>query len=814
MKQTTFYIDVTQLCRVEFLTGIQRVVREIVLRMLQDSSLRVVLLCYFPEKHCFRVLSSQRFAAFYGAGKGSRTELATGQTISPDDFSAGSVFFDIDSVWNMRSNRAELFGQLRRRGVRIAVHLYDLIPITHPQYCHQHTVMRFMNYLGTNLQYADLFICSAQATKDALNDLTDRLELPRCRCEVVPLGADFQSAENKQKEKPDPDIVRQAQSGRYILMVGTIEPRKNHKLALDALDQRLGELGIHVIFAGRIGWNVEALKERIAHHPHLGSRLFFAENSSDATIDFLYKNALCVAFPTYNEGFGLPMIEAMQRGTPVVASDIGVLREVGGEFVDYFDPDSVDAFSDCVLKLATDSHYYAAKKAALRDYTAPSWDAAASHMTALLKGISAEEGSLPAQKVRQMVVLSARPDDLLKTLPFLDRFLPFIEELVVCCPERVVETLRSGWNGRIQLVFLTDDEILAGRELPEDHTHRNFFLRCLAMEQDKLDDVFLMTDDDYRPLCTISEEMFLSGGKYHGYYCYDLCNWQGTYGNYTSYDRSMFRTREFLQENGYPTLQYSSHQPQIIDRRIYLEMLKAHPEISVQGLDEWSTYFNYGIAVHPSRFCPEVYCSMGWPGARSDWDLAYQPQKFLFENYYSSLYEENRVFCGFSQEYHPDIEQENLQKVVRYAGELQKQMEGRRVYAAYEQAYRAKYGVMPSFVLRYEPESDLHPERFVLHTPLWIQMAADVWQRIPITFDRSLSEYLGNGKILMQHYFASESGQVLGCVGECWVDPSDLGMRLPVRTLEYPMSGSWNLNFILDAKKLDVHKTIPCTISP
>ena len=143
------------------------------------------------------------------------------------------------------------------------------------------------------------------------------------------------------------------------------------------------------------------------------------------------------------------------------------------------------------------------------------------------------------------------------------------------------------------------------------------------------DSILKYVDASHRPLFEIGKEVFLKDGHYNGYYCYDLREWKGTEGSHTSFDLSMFKTLEFLKENDMPTLQYSSHQPQIIDRDIYRELINRYRGIEETGLDEWSVYFNYGVKNYPDLFRPQIYISMCWPGSKTDWNLYVQPK----ENY-------------------------------------------------------------------------------------------------------------------------------------------------------------------------------------
>lgn len=794
--------------KVDFVTGIQRVVREITVRMLNDKSIDLVLMVYSFQKDAFQILDNQKFADYFTKNEGEKENILTTQCINYDEIPSGAVFFDIDSVWNSRLKRSYLFPILKQKGVKIVTQLYDLIPITHPQFCHENTVMNFMLYVGANLKYADLIITSADATTQALNDLTDRLGLDRKKSIVVPLGCDFTKKENvSPQDDVDPEVKKIA-TGKYILMVGTIEPRKNHSLVIDALESGLAQMGVKAIFAGRIGWNVAELENRMKNHELYNKNLFFVERPNDATVDYLYKNAFVVAFPTFNEGFGLPMIEAFERQTPVVASDIGVLHEVAKDFADYFNPNDKNDLVKCIKNLVENPEEYNKKKEHLKDFVPFTWDSSAKDMLSAV--VSVDDNIVQVSNdvsVKQMVVLTARNDDILATLPYIDKFMPFIKEMVVCCPDKNVEELKSKYNGRLQLKFLTDSEVLAGNPLPQDHAMRNFFLRCLILKNPIIDDVFLMTDDDYRPLRELSINHFIKNNRYLSYYCYDLQSWKGTYGNPTSFDESMARTKDFLLENGYPTMMYSSHQTQIIDKKIFNEMTSKFPDISNNGLCDWSTYFNYGVGTYPDMFEPVPYVSMGWPGARSDWDLYVQPTDFLFENHYSVLYEKGKVFEGFTENYHDNIQADNIQKVMLYSKELQKQMEGREVYNSYCESYWLQYREMPSFVIFLGVDDNL-----AIHTPTYLQLKNTTWNRIPFTFDKSIVEKLGSKDILLSYWFTSESGENLMPVANIKIDINDLSFHLPIKTPPFKERGIFNVRVILQDKNISQSISIKANI--
>lgn len=786
------YIDLSMLMQVNYMTGIQRVVRETVLRLLKNDSFAVTLLCYNSENENFKIVDNVKFAEFFAERKGTKGQCYLQRSLEFHEIPSGTVYLDMDNNWNCRLTRSTLYPILKKSGVQIVNFVYDVIPITHPQYSHETTVLRFIEYLGAVIQYSDSVMFSAKAVEVEFTKLCTRMNAKCPEMSVLPLGCDF---EKKEQEIPTvlptdedgnvlpeyrhlviQDSVKEAVSaGKYLLMVGTVEPRKNHSVVIDALD---AGLDLNVIIAGKMGWNVDALKERILNHPLYGKRLFLLNGVNDAGIKKLYEEAYMLVFPTFNEGFGLPLAEAFQYGTPVIASDIPVLREVGGDYADYFDNTDCNALVSFIKESLADPDGYNAKKAALAEYRPTTWDDFAEGVSEVLAKASMEEGTAGCGEIKQMVVLTARHADIMKSLPFIEAFMPFIKELVVCCPEWNVEPFKENYKGKLKLTFRTDDQLLKGRPLPEDHQARNFFLRCMMMELDVLDDVFIMTDDDYRPMQPMTQEVFLKDGRYQGYYFYDLREWQGTYNNYTSFDLGAFRTRDFLIEQGYPTYQYSSHQPQVIDKRIFKEMLETHPGIENNPYDEWSTYFNFGLYHHPDKFTPCPNVSMCWPGKLTSWNLYHNPGIFLFENYYEEMYDEGRMFEGFSQTYYEGIEKENQQKAHIFRQAIEQQFNERKVFDSYSRFYFDQEGEYPAMVIYYDEKAG----NLALHAPVYIQFQTDCWTRVPIVIDEEVYKHYEGKTILVSYHFRNTCAVPVLNSPETPIKTGDTKFMLPVRS--------------------------------
>lgn len=366
------YMDISVLTLATFITGIQRVTREIILRLLESGNPDIVLLHYNAREDAWHIIDNQRFVGYYRDHRGMKNRMITGHRQAVTDMGQGDVFFDLDAVWMCRVRRSYLLPLLKRQGVRIVVHIYDIISVTHPQYCLERGVYQFMDYLGAHLLYADQMIVNARATEDELKQLADRLGVPLPPVEVVPLGADFRQRQQVSEAQIPENVRLAAKGGAYILMVGTIEPRKNHRLLLQAYDKGLRQAGYRIILAGYMGWHMEDFARDLCTHTDYNSGIFHFDGLGDNAIDYLYQHARFLAFCSYAEGFGLPLLESVQRGTPVIAADIPVSREVAGAYCDWFRQDDASDLCRVVLEYE-DKERYRQRKESLKEYRPASW---------------------------------------------------------------------------------------------------------------------------------------------------------------------------------------------------------------------------------------------------------------------------------------------------------------------------------------------------------------------------------------------------------------------------------------------------------
>ena len=799
------YIDVTYLMRINFLSGIQRVVREVVIRLLKGrDGFEIVPFKWMESEEALTLINPNDFLECFGTGFLIKQKIRSCGKIYLHEISAGDIFFDLDGVWNPGNHtRSHVYRELKKYGVKIVVYIYDIIPVKYPQFANGFTLLRFLTrYLAPVLKYSDLVMTSTKSVFDQVNELCAELGIPQKKGGVTWLGSDFDSAQSAgEVSEKAREIVESGK--KYILSVGTIEPRKNHSLLLDAYDQRLSELGVSMVFAGKVGWNVKDLIERIKTHPDYDSGIYLLEGESDATIKYLYQNSFCVVCPSFDEGFGLPMVEALMNGCLLLASDTPVFREVGKDIADYFDPHSPTSFIDIVEKYLNDHAFYDKRKSATSKYSPAKWDDIVNSFVSIFKKIE-NVNTIEIPQIQQMVILSARMDDLMGTLPFIEKFMDFIKEIVVICPDQMACDLKREYSGRLKIETISDSEALQGTPLPDDHSTRNFYLRSLAIRSSKIDDVFIMSDDDYRPLHDVPIKDFIEDGKYIAYYCYDLDKWKGAEWNVreTSFDICKRKSYEFLKSHGYPYRMYAAHMPQVIDKRIWRELHEKYPEIETMGLCEWDTYFNYANHAYPSMFKNDIYVAMCWPGKLTSWDCQYIPHNYIFENFYLDNYEFGRIFSKFSPNFAGDAQlAENRQKAQIFMRDQLKFDGFRKRFKKLENAYQLRYREQPNFGIFSTEDGEsikiLLPKRLLLERGSFI--------RIPCIVKLS-GKYLSESFIVKQIFIDLSGNELCPACRELNIPQGFDKFDLPINTPKsLPVFCQYSLSIEIDGIVFEKH---------
>lgn len=268
----------------------------------------------------------------------------------PVVFAKDDVLVLLDSSWH--TDLWKTVDACRAQGTAVVVVIYDLIPITHPQYCVPAVVASFNAWIKQAVPRADAVIAISNTIALELQQCLPTLAGDAERAPAVSyfwLGSDL-DGEAVSSKPLDPELVRVCSlpTATYVY-VGTIEPRKNHVYAVAAFEA-LWARGITAQFLiiGRIGWHCEDFIRQVKAHPEFGRQLFMFNDAEDNELAYAYDRVQGLIFTSITEGFGLPIVEGLKRGLPVFASDIAVFREIGLEGVSFVDLNTPDALADAL----------------------------------------------------------------------------------------------------------------------------------------------------------------------------------------------------------------------------------------------------------------------------------------------------------------------------------------------------------------------------------------------------------------------------------------------------------------------------------
>ncbi|HEV2379625.1 MAG TPA: glycosyltransferase family 1 protein [Terriglobia bacterium] len=236
---------------------------------------------------------------------------------------------------------------------RLAVTIHDVAPLLFPE---QYKSKIFLHTYTSSMREADLIFTDSACSK---NDMISRFGVPAGKIVVAYLGFERDAFRAGPVDTPRSRemLGRLGIARPYVLHVGRGDPRKNLMRlvqAYEALSARRKDLDFQLVLGGSLGWGYEPLLE-LLRKASLQGRIVVTGPVPDRELPMLYRAAACFAMPSLYEGFGLPVLEAMACGTPVMISDSSSLPEVGGDAALYFNPESVDEMSQVMERVMTDS---------------------------------------------------------------------------------------------------------------------------------------------------------------------------------------------------------------------------------------------------------------------------------------------------------------------------------------------------------------------------------------------------------------------------------------------------------------------------
>jgi glycosyltransferase involved in cell wall biosynthesis len=342
-------------------SGIQRVVVELWKHLQSNDALSIKPVAFDNSQHSFVLVDPLKLTELINMLDGSYSEFEITNfagslmikhgkkieaMINEDD-----VFVAAGSSWIYPRYFVEL-NKLKDFGIRVITLVYDLIPIV-TRSIPQASKLEFTRYLFQLMQVSDRVATISQHTRIDLDDFAREQRLDSPPGPVTKLPGGFSGKNLNVSE------LKSFQNEPYILMVGTIEERKNHLNVLRAFEKTMKIVGAEkmpqLICVGRLGWNVDNFIDELSLNLELKKKVTLLTHSlDDLSLASLYKGALFTIYPSKYEGWGLPVSEALDFGVPVITSTSSSLPEAGENYAVYVPHDDTDLMSAAITKWVTD----------------------------------------------------------------------------------------------------------------------------------------------------------------------------------------------------------------------------------------------------------------------------------------------------------------------------------------------------------------------------------------------------------------------------------------------------------------------------
>ena len=244
--------------------------------------------------------------------------------------------------------------RIKSKGIGIVPLIHDLFPVTLPEVARSDLIDSFRGNIGTLLAHSDLVLTNSRFTAAQVEEYIRQEEIePAPAVDVFRMGVELDLVDDR--ATPRLDLVDFFAQGPTFFAVGTVEPRKRYDVLLDAFEKLLQSgRSVRLVIAGKRGWKSEHVQRRIESLMDAGRPLCWFEDLSDSELAWCYRNARALVYSSIAEGFGLPLLEALLHGCPVLASDIPIFREIGGEHCRYFPPNDAESLANAMGEWSID----------------------------------------------------------------------------------------------------------------------------------------------------------------------------------------------------------------------------------------------------------------------------------------------------------------------------------------------------------------------------------------------------------------------------------------------------------------------------
>ena len=340
-------IDVTETTKADVGTGIQRVVNNIFRDIyMQRNKVDIIAV----QDRLGTLITSNQYVSRLEQIEDNQEYIVT--------FQKADKLLLLDSSWAYANDFSKILKSNNYKGIQVFSVVYDMFPVQYPELFDTPSfVETFCSWHNMILQNADSVLCISKTTADVVARYYRMKQFKRNKplnLYYFHMGADVPGGIQEARD----EIQNFVKPGKTFLMVGTLEPRKGHMVALQAFRKVIQEKGqdCRLLIIGHNGWKNDEIRKQLAL-PEYKDKVLWIENATDAELRWAYAHSNALIAASKDEGFGLPLVEAAHFGLPIICSDIPIFREVTQGHADYFKVMDADDLARCMSEwLQTENH--------------------------------------------------------------------------------------------------------------------------------------------------------------------------------------------------------------------------------------------------------------------------------------------------------------------------------------------------------------------------------------------------------------------------------------------------------------------------
>ena len=353
-------IDLSEILKKDLQTGIQRVSKKITSNLLKnlneiDDREKQFKSGKFLNENNVLIIGSRDEENFYRYVNYPTLKLINiiennqiNQAIDLNDddlfpkcnFNEGDTFLGLDYCVKSVLTKYKYLEELKNKNIKIYFFVYDLLPVNNPEWFYKR-VKNFTRLWLEKISNFDGVFCISKNTRDdylrflKVRDINVKYNFTT---DVIPMGHDINNLHDD--KITEESLLNKDRSIIDFLIVGTIEPRKAHLEMLKVFELLWEEdKQVRLTYVGKMGWMTEDIIGKFLNSDHFKENFFYFSQITDKELQDMYEKTDVLIIPSYNEGFGLPILEAMKYNKHILARNIPVFREVLGEDGNFF-PDS------------------------------------------------------------------------------------------------------------------------------------------------------------------------------------------------------------------------------------------------------------------------------------------------------------------------------------------------------------------------------------------------------------------------------------------------------------------------------------------